>query len=185
MQRIWIVLSLVFACLALPGAAQQSQTVVEPEYTGKVMLLGADGSLTQLEQQTPKAETKASSFIIKTKVQSRRSISGVQSPVRTNGQAHFVVRAHVGDRDPATLIHLFKLDVGKGERYYVMSAASATAFGGVKSSSTDREGLPLSIEKYGTSSFKIAAADPLVPGEYCFTTVGAGQAVDCFGVDAK
>ena len=172
--------------LLVPGLgamAQQPQTTKEPEYVGKVMLLGSDGDLISLERQTPRFEGKTSNYVFKVKSQARRAVLGAKSPVRTDPQAHFVVRGQVADVDPATLIHMYRVDVGKDERYYVTNTTSAT-FAGAKGTTTDREGLPLSIEKFGTASFNVSSAQPLAPGEYCFSTA-AGMAVDCFGVDAK
>jgi len=183
-KRQQIIAAAVLLASALGALAQQTQTLTEPEYVGKVALLGGDGTLIPLERQTPRFESKTSGFVFKVKSQGRRAVSGTKSPARTDPQAHFVVRGHTSDIDPATLIHLYKLDVGKDERYYVTNTASATVFTGAKGATADQEGLPLSIEKFGTSSFKVSSAQPLAAGEYCFTTA-VGMAVDCFGVDAK
>ncbi len=165
--------------------AQQAAApaVVEPEYANEVELLGSDGKLTPLDRQTPHFEANTKNYLVKVKVQGRQSVPGTQSPVRTGAQPSFVVKAHIGDADPTTLIHLYKMDVGKNERYYVTNNASATVFAGAKGQSMSRDGLPLTIVKYGESSFKITPTEPLAPGEYAF--MAAMPTAFCFGVDAK
>jgi len=183
MKRLLLGAVLLGSGVVMLAQQAAAPAVVEPEYANEVELLGSDGKLTPLDRQTPHVEAKSSNYVFKVKMQGRESIPGTQSTVRVGTQPVFVVKAHLGDTDPSTLIHLYKLDIGKNERYYVMSDASATAFSGGKSSMTPQTVVPLTIVKYGESSFKITPAQPLVPGEYVFPGL-AGTAF-CFGVDAK
>lgn len=170
----------LFAGLKAFGQA----AVVEPEYANQFDIVTSEGKLVPLERQTSKIEAKAGGFIaVKSTV--KHVVPGAQSPVRAEPAAQFVVRLHVGDMDPATVIHLYKLDKDKSSRSVVVASTSVTPFAGVKSGAVEPNTIAVAVEKYGESSFKVTPSQPLAPGEYALVTTMSGQNEDCFGVDAK
>ena len=176
-QRLFVVVLLFFT-----GLCANAQKPDEPQYANQVAALGADGKLTELEKQTAKIEAKGHSYIVVTKSTVRYAISGPHSPVRTPPGESFVVRLHIGDMDPTTMIHLYKLDADKNSRFYKAAGSSASILG-AKTDTADPNTVPIKMDKYGDNSYKITTQQPLEPGEYAFVAMGLNA--QCFGVDSK
>ncbi len=165
-------------------AQQQAVSVQEPEYANQFALMGPDGKLIPLEQEPLRFETQSKrNFVIAPKVTSEEVVPQQKSPVRAAANAHFVVRLHIGDMDPTTVIKLEKFIVRRKDRELLKTQASAgiLPFSNVKSQNKETN-IPVTVKKYGTNSFEVTPSQPLPPGEYAFVT---STALSCFGVDTS
>ena len=179
MNRIGL---LAICLMALASFAQAP--VKEPEFADTFAALSASGDLIPLEHQAATIHVGGGGFMVASS-KAAYEISGDKSPVHLHRAPHlvFIVRSSLAqtDTDPATLYVLRKLDPKKKTREIAFSTGHFTPFGGHATTNLNAGQIPISFAHYGTSSYRITAAN-LAPGEYALSRV-YGQDVYCFGVD--
>ncbi len=174
--------TLVICLLALVSFAQTP--VKEPEFADTFAALSPSGDLIPLEHATATIHAGGGGFMVASS-KAAYEISGQKSPVRFHQAPEllFIVRSALAqtDTNPATLYVLRKLDPKKKTREIAFSTGHFTPLGGHATTDLNAGQLPVSFARYGTSSYRISAAN-LAPGEYALSRV-YGQDVYCFGVD--
>jgi len=170
-------------CVLALGLFAQAP-VKEPEFADTFAALSASGDLIPLEHETATIHAGGGGFMIASS-KAAYEISGQKSPVRFHQTPElvFVVRSVLAqtDTNPATLYVLRKLDPKKKTREIAFSTGHFTPLGGHATTDLNAGQIPISFARYGTSSYRIAAAN-LAPGEYALSRA-YGQDVYCFGVD--
>jgi len=174
--------TLAICVMALVSFAQSP--VKEPEFADTFAALSASSDLIPLEHETATIHAGGGGFMIASS-KAAYEISGQKSPVRFHQTPElvFVVRSVLAqtDTNPATLYVLRKLDPKKKTREIAFSTGHFTPLGGHATTDLNAGQIPISFARYGTSSYRIAAAN-LAPGEYALSRA-YGQDVYCFGVD--
>ncbi len=186
-KLLLVLLIVVTAALAQDSApsAPPQPNLQEPEYINSFFLLDADGSLKPLEHQTAGMHHKIKALGYGGGEMSY-TVQSNHSPVRiaAGTPIAIIVKLENHDADPANLVELFTLKVGKSDRELVV--AKHHFLGSTKMGAQDKE-VALEFAKYGQSSVKITTSAPLPPGEYAMGisagAMGSRQAY-CFGVDA-
>jgi hypothetical protein len=164
--------------------AQQASAPLEPEYSDQLTVF-TQGKLVPLERETAVTDTQSRrNFVITPNTKVFESIPNPASPVRTSSKPHFIVKLNIGDRDPATFIHLRPLVAGKKDRRIPITTISRSLipFAGPKHDTPTDNSLPIVVRKYGAHSLEIVPQQPLQAGEYAFVN---GHEAQCFGVDAN
>lgn len=174
--------ALAICLVALVSFAQTA--VKEPEFTDTFAALSASGDLIPLEHETASIHAGGGGFMVASS-KAAYDIPGRKSPVRFHSAPElvFVVRSSLAqsDANPATLYELRKLDPKKKTREIAFSTGHFTPFGGHAATNLNAGQIPISFAHYGTSSYRITAAN-LAPGEYALSRM-YGQDFYCFGVD--
>jgi hypothetical protein len=172
-------LTVLFLILCSAVLGQDVRKVQEPEYLGNFFLLDSStGNLIPLERQTPATTAKGTGYAGE---EVSIEFKEEKSPVRfKEGQElQFVVLVSSQQTDPQTL-QFFSLASKNGKRRLVTAKRN---FMGTKGKSVMGEkAVPFNATKYGTSSFKITAAQKLSPGEYVLGAPGTHDGF-CFGID--
>jgi len=164
-------------------AAQDTETVQEPEYVGIVFVLDPAGTLSPLERQQENIQTKVRAFGYGG-AQSPSVFRGPKSHVRfkTGQNIEFVVRLNISGIEPDRLVKLNILMVSKDQCEIIMAKVGSV---GMISKSTTGESLcTLNFAKYGEQSLKFAPSVSLEPGEYAITSMD-GQSGFLFGIDPQ
>lgn len=179
-----IAIAAVTTMAAFSYAQQAATTLPEPQYSDRYNA-EINGGLTPLEEEKAMTQNQSHRFMVITpNIKTFKSIPNPASPVRVGPNARFVVKMMIGDIDPQTRIQLVKLTTTKKDREILIMTTKQSLIpgGGVKQNRAPEEGIAVSIQKYGTSSYEIVPQTPLAPGEYAFSDTGVS--VQCFGVDA-
>ncbi len=189
LYRYWLPMCCLLLLSSVSTRAQKAPA--EPEYENVAAFLDPSaGALKPLERQTlaTAAKPKVLGFGGAT---GSSTVQGEKSPVRfTFGQKlEFVVRVASQTVDPVSVIELHHFTVAKGARVIdTVRVNSVFKGGGVKESSA-QSAVTFTAAKYGASSFKIGASQPLAAGEYVILVKSANTltapAAFCFGVDPQ
>jgi hypothetical protein len=150
---------------------EKKEPALEPEVLGAVFFIDSSkGALLALERQTGK--------VVAGFIRASVEIKGKRSPVRITGDAgqDFVVALPSGV-DPSKF-ELFLMEAKKGRRRIVISTDKFFTIKAGKAS------LPVTVKRYGQSSYMLTPARPLPPGEYCFSPSDSNDTF-CFGIDEK
>jgi hypothetical protein len=161
---------------------QDVKKVQEPEYLGIFFLLDSStGNLIPLERVTPEYKIKLKAMGLGGG-RSLLEFKGEKSPIRfKEGQKlEFVVLVASQLTDPQGSLQFFSLEPLKGKRQIIMATAKVTST--TDKSVMSEKAVPFNATKYGTSSFKITAAQSLPPGEYTLSGTGTHDGF-CFGID--
>lgn len=169
---------LIILFLALPMGFCKAQvaaaTPVEPTAIGVIYHLDPTSqTLNPLpdEQQTQVMHSCGVSGACSTV-----EVSGTGSSFRLKSSDKFDFVFNTGNPEK---ISLFRFDLKKGKRNLVVEKMVRPKFGtGFRAE--EIRGLPVTVTKFGTSSYQLVPAAPLSPGEYVI--VIAGEAYT-FGVD--
>ena len=182
MKVIVIMFLAVFAWFGSTVAAQETKKVQEPEYLSVFFYLEGTGDLRSLERQTPEQKVKVKGFGFGGG-EGYMQIKGEKSPVRfkNDSKLEFVVLAASQQTDPMSLIQFYSFEPKKGLRQLMM--AKVGSMGMSSKDVTNQSSVSFNAAKFGASSFKIAPAYELRPGEYCLSTASTATAF-CFGIDA-
>jgi hypothetical protein len=168
----------------------QKAAAPEPEYDNVAELLDSNSnSLKPLERQTIAlvAHTKAIGL---GGVVASATVAGARSAVRlpADTKLEFIVRASSQTVDPATIIQVYRFDVEKGQRKVDTVRGGGVLHGKITQSAAQAL-VAMDAAKFGASSFRISAAQPLAPGEYVIMITSANALAPpsafCFGVDSK
>lgn len=167
---------------------QSPKNIQEPEYIGIFYNVNLDdGTLNQLERQTFGGKTKTKRKLLGfggVEGEADVIIEGEEkSSIRFafDQQVAFAVRVESNLIDPSTLLGFFLVEIKDGKRLFSSSKIKASALG-AKSTDTQAKAIPLTVYKYGKSSFFFYPTQPLPPGEYVLTNPQTPY-VFCFGVD--
>ena len=179
------VIKAICLCLALvcSSAAQMQAQTAEPPYVNSFYTLDATGRILPLERETATfhARTKALPGYASVKVLAQ--LKPGRSAVRVEGNAaQFFVRGRA-PVDPSTRYELRALKRSKDHREFVMNRGHGTLVGGAAASSLDEGTIPIRIQEYGESSYRITPAQALAAGEYALALRGVVAELYCFGVD--
>lgn len=160
---------LILAACLMTAAQLGAQNIAEPDFTGEVLGLRADGSATLLEKHTVQLQTKAgaTAYIFGIgKVKTRIVIDGSHSSTRyTPDEAiQFIVKAVDNTTDPLSIIDIFRMKPSKKDRRAEISATGT--FSGASSNNLDR--LQFKAKKYGESSYLLTLATKAA-GEFGIT----------------
>jgi len=174
------VFSLALCGQTSPGSAP------EPETLGRVFFLDSSQQiLKELPGETWRRQTKSSR---REGQQYIDVVSGTRSPFRisSSDKIVFVYRPFLATGqtvDPVQSIQLFAFEVGERERTCIVRTVKTSVRKG--NSDQSNQGLPLSISKFGTSSYALTPqGSHLPPGEYWMSTPGvANRPITSFGVD--
>lgn len=161
---------------------RKQKKVLEPEFIGVFFSLGENGDLRALERQTPESKIKIKAFGYGGG-EGYLQINGEKAPVRfkTDTKLEFVVLSTSQQIDPMSLIQFYSFEPTKGMRRLMMTKVGSM---GMSSKNVTNAGaVSFNAAKYGASSFKVAPAYELRPGEYCLSTASTATAF-CFGIDA-
>ena len=169
------ILALGAVVLLRADARAQAPAVIEPETLGVVYFRDPDsGALQSLDREV--SYVKASPGFFKAKAKLRVNGPSAKMRIKPPQKMEFIVQLANGV-DP-NKIKLYKLDVGGGKRETVI--LTVVAFSGAKA---ELKTLTLDVTKYGQSSYKLAPAQQLLPGEYVLVATDSTDAF-CFGVEA-
>lgn len=146
-------LLLLAACM-LAAARLDAQNIAEPDFTGEVLGLHADGTAQLLEKHTVQLQTKAgaTAYIFGIgKIKTRIVIDGSRSATRysTDDEIQFIVKAVDNSTDPLSIIDIFRMKPSKKDRRAEIAATGT--FSGASSNNLDR--LQFKAKKYGETSY--------------------------------
>lgn len=157
---------LALALIAAAGLAQ-STSAFEPQDYSIFYYLSPAGQPTQLERQNPSEALEHGKYVFE--------VTDEKSPVRfpAGSPLQFVVRTTEPFEKARTTIQFLKFESQDGKRRAELKR---------RDFEKNRGNRELNIEKYGSSSLKLVPAQPLPPGEYCFSRTTITQGF-CFGID--
>jgi hypothetical protein len=174
-------MKIVVAFLAASALAQ----IAEPEFSGVFFGIASD-KLIPLERQTATvhAGLKFGGF---GGMKAASQFKPGKSPVRFKARnpIAFIVRSGIAGStvDPNTIYVLRALKAGGSKRELVMLQSHGPMGMGGADANMAEGVIAVHFEKYGANSLKMAADQPLPPGEYAVSVRQAMVDVFCFGVD--
>lgn len=159
-----LLLSMAVAFFGLCANAQVA--VEEPEFSDETLMLVSDTEGVKLKRESATIKTKAGASLIITgigKIRSKLTIKGEASASTVKGSSttRLIVRADDNKTDPTSFINIFKFEIKKGDRTFLLSQLGT--FTGAEECNTS--GVEFKAKKYGESSYYIVMED-LEPGEY-------------------
>jgi hypothetical protein len=170
------------------GIAAVGQQIPEPTFNDVFFGLdSAAGKLVPLERQTATIRGKAK-FGGYGGIKVASEFKPGKSPVRfrSGEQPQFVVRSFAtaaSTFDPNTLYVLRKLKKKGDKRELVMTESHGPLGLGGATSNLAEGVLPVTFERFGEHSLKIAPEKPLPPGEYALSRRAGMMDLFCFGID--
>ena len=172
-RRLLFISAVVVILLDACSGQSPSLAVVEPEEIGTIFALdSATGALRPLpgedwrhHNSTGWATTKVANVV-----------PGEHSTYRlTYGEKIEFIYRPLKD-DDMRVVHLYAFRISKGNRETIIYEHKGRNVQG-------NFYIPLTMTKYGTSSYKLTVTAPLEPGEYWVASPGRDQ-VHTFGIDA-
>ena len=162
-----IILAIIGVLVAMSTSAQ----TLEPEYIGQVVVVNADSTTTLLQKEAANIKVKSTKFGriplpgtgLLDKSRSMLVVSGAKSPVTVKpGRLTLIIRAEKNTVDPKNVFGVFKFEVKKKERQYIIAESSFV--GGTKST-MNMNTVPTVVKKYGTDSY-LVVIENVLPGQY-------------------
>lgn len=171
------------SAVLLEGQNIPGNPVAEPRYIDSFYALGVNQELIELERASVTFHSKVRALPGYATVRMTAEFKPGHAPVRLNGgAAQFVVLGR-SPVDPSSRYELRLLKRSKDHREFVMTQGHGSLLGATATSNLDQDTIPIRLEEYGTNSYRITPAHPLVPGEYALAFHGAISVVYCFGID--
>ena len=179
------ILNLVLCVTPLALLAQAPSLVVEPDFSNSFFFLQPDSSLKPLQRESMALNSKIK-FMGYGGAEATYQIQGEHSPLRiASASTPFIIVKLDGSSDPANIVSIYPLQVGKGQRSLAFLKTHFLGTG-MKNKMQGKD-IPFTYERYGQGSVKITMSSPLAAGEYGIVLAsGMNQPQPfayCFGVD--
>lgn len=171
MKRNIFTMAMAVISIACVGQSKN----IEPEYIGQVAIINADSTIMLLQKETTEMKTKTSKWgmlpvpgagaLDKSKV--NLIVKGASSPTKlSKGSVTLIVKVTDNNVDPKQAFGIFKFEVKKKNRQYLL--AEAGLISGMKAT-TSFNTVESNVKKYGSNCY-LVTIENLEAGEYGITT---------------